>query len=64
MKVVAEGVETEAQFKFLKVAGVHAMQGYLTGKPMPIDMLRVLMQAQTAGAVRKRRRQPCGRRRS
>ena len=48
MKVVAEGVETEAQFKFLKVAGVHAMQGYLTGKPMPIDSLRILMRAQAA----------------
>lgn len=51
MKVVAEGVETEAQFKFLKVAGVHAMQGYLTGKPMPIDSLRILMQAQALRSV-------------
>ncbi len=40
MKIVAEGVETETQMKFLKVAGVHAMQGYLTGKPMPITDLR------------------------
>jgi two-component system sensor histidine kinase BarA len=40
MKVVAEGVETEAQQRFLKVAGVHALQGYLLGKPMPIEQLR------------------------
>ncbi len=40
MKVVAEGVETEAQRKFLKVAGVHAMQGYLFAKPEPIGALR------------------------
>jgi two-component system sensor histidine kinase BarA len=40
MKVVAEGVETEAQRKFLKVAGVHAMQGYLFAKPEPVDALR------------------------
>ncbi len=40
MKVVAEGVETEAQRKFLKVAGVHAMQGYLFAKPEPIAALR------------------------
>jgi EAL domain-containing protein (putative c-di-GMP-specific phosphodiesterase class I)/CheY-like chemotaxis protein len=51
MKVVAEGVETETQRKFLKVAGVHAMQGYLTGRPMPIEALKVLVQAQAGRAV-------------
>jgi EAL domain-containing protein (putative c-di-GMP-specific phosphodiesterase class I)/signal transduction histidine kinase/DNA-binding response OmpR family regulator len=48
MKVVAEGVETETQFNFLKVAGVHAMQGYLTGRPMPVDALKILLEAQKA----------------
>jgi EAL domain-containing protein (putative c-di-GMP-specific phosphodiesterase class I) len=41
MKVVAEGVETELQHKFLKVAGVHCMQGYLFGKPVPAAELDV-----------------------
>ena len=46
MKVVAEGVETEEQRRFLKVAGAHAMQGYLFGKPMSGEELRALVEAQ------------------
>jgi len=53
MKVVAEGVETEQQRQFLKIAGVHAMQGYLFGKPMPIAALREMMSPE---AVRQRLR--------
>jgi two-component system sensor histidine kinase BarA len=48
MKVVAEGIETEAQWKFLKVAGVHALQGYLFGRPEPIAALRARLEAATA----------------
>ncbi|WP_315838417.1 bifunctional diguanylate cyclase/phosphodiesterase [Bradyrhizobium prioriisuperbiae] len=33
--VLAEGVETEAQFALLAREGCHAAQGYLTGRPQP-----------------------------
>ena len=34
IQVVAEGVETKDQHQFLSVAGVHALQGYLFGRPV------------------------------
>ena len=34
LKVVAEGVETVEQQKFIASAGVHVMQGYLFARPM------------------------------
>ena len=40
IKVVAEGVETTLQQNFLKVAGVHAVQGFLYGEPAPIEVLK------------------------
>jgi EAL domain-containing protein (putative c-di-GMP-specific phosphodiesterase class I) len=35
MKVTAEGVETNEQHRFLTAAGVHSMQGYRFGVPIP-----------------------------
>ncbi|WP_417688712.1 EAL domain-containing protein [Roseibium sp.] len=37
MTVVAEGVETEAQKRFLKCAQCDYLQGYYFGKPAPVD---------------------------
>lgn len=37
LEVVAEGVETEAQLKFLHSIGCEKIQGYLISKPLPAD---------------------------
>jgi diguanylate cyclase (GGDEF)-like protein/PAS domain S-box-containing protein len=43
LDVIAEGVETEAQFEFLDLRGCHAHQGYLFGKPMPAEQFERLL---------------------
>ena len=35
LKVVAEGVETVEQQRFVAAAGVHALQGFLFAPPLP-----------------------------
>jgi EAL domain-containing protein (putative c-di-GMP-specific phosphodiesterase class I) len=39
-QIVAEGIETEAEAAVLLDLGYSAAQGYLFGRPMPIDALR------------------------
>lgn len=39
MNVIAEGVETEAQYKFLEALGCNEYQGYLFSRPLPIEEL-------------------------
>jgi diguanylate cyclase (GGDEF)-like protein len=39
LRVVAEGVETEAQARLLKLLGCDAVQGYLWGAPVPLEEL-------------------------
>jgi EAL domain-containing protein (putative c-di-GMP-specific phosphodiesterase class I)/signal transduction histidine kinase/CheY-like chemotaxis protein len=55
MKVVAEGVETEAQRKFLKIAGAHAIQGYIHDRPLPFEEFKARwIEPQAEGEARPR----------
>ncbi|CAN7331921.1 EAL domain-containing protein [Acidovorax sp. LjRoot66] len=38
LQVVAEGVETTGQLGFLRLHGCEGFQGYLFGRPVPVDM--------------------------
>lgn len=48
MKVVCEGVESEDQADFLRVAGAHMLQGYLFSRPVSADAIAAL----ASGAVK------------
>ncbi|MGF3025621.1 sensor domain-containing phosphodiesterase [Methylobacterium aquaticum] len=41
-EIVAEGVETEAEYAVLRTIGVTRVQGFLTGRPMPLDAAAAL----------------------
>jgi diguanylate cyclase (GGDEF)-like protein len=39
LRVIAEGIENDAQLGFLRQFGCSAVQGYLLGRPVPLDAL-------------------------
>ena len=41
--VLAEGVESEEEFAYLREAGCPAVQGFLFGRPMPLSSVQTLM---------------------
>ncbi|CDX32533.1 Diguanylate cyclase/phosphodiesterase [Mesorhizobium sp. SOD10] len=58
MDIIAEGVETLEQLSFLSEEGCHALQGYLIGRPHPIEAYadEVGRFAATAATARRHRR--------
>ena len=50
LKVVAEGVETRDQLRFLEVRGCHEMQGYYFSKPLPAEQLVAYLRERQAGS--------------
>ncbi|MDR6215437.1 EAL domain-containing protein [Paracidovorax wautersii] len=50
MRVLAEGVETQAQADWLRARGCHMAQGYLFARPEPLERFRSRMRGVRAGA--------------
>jgi EAL domain-containing protein (putative c-di-GMP-specific phosphodiesterase class I) len=51
LRVVAEGIESEAQASFLAEHGSPAMQGYLFHRPMPLAGLIARLRERDARAI-------------
>ncbi|WP_461481402.1 putative bifunctional diguanylate cyclase/phosphodiesterase [Porticoccus sp.] len=49
MKVIAEGIETDEQADFMRLAGCHELQGFLLGRPMSADRLTQILPARNSG---------------
>ncbi len=50
VKTVAEGIETQSQLDWLSAAGCNEGQGYLLGRPMSADAIRVLIDSSVHAA--------------
>ena len=48
MPVVAEGVETEEQYRLLKEMGCNVIQGYYFSKPLPPEEMDEMLLTKTA----------------
>ncbi len=54
LNVVAEGVETEEQLRQLRLLRCDEMQGYLYGKPVPVDIFETKYLAHSTRRVQRR----------
>jgi predicted signal transduction protein with EAL and GGDEF domain len=54
--VTAEGVETSAQQRFLARLGCEQIQGYLIGRPLPIDHYHALTGCSASGSELRKER--------
>ena len=43
LALVAEGVETQEQYRFLRQHGAHVIQGYMFSKPLPFEELKPVL---------------------
>ena len=50
ISVLAEGVETQAQYDSLASLGCDSIQGYLFGKPMPPEQIEALLRERAGEA--------------
>ncbi|MBE9397091.1 EAL domain-containing protein [Pontibacterium sp. N1Y112] len=53
LKVVAEGVETDEQYTFIKQYNCDLVQGYLFSKPVPLNELALMLDSQVADSCRR-----------
>jgi diguanylate cyclase (GGDEF)-like protein len=58
LTVVAEGVETEGQRDMLELLGCDYLQGYLLGRPLPVDAFEALLDSMSTRAFLEGPRAP------